>query len=61
MDGIDPFQPNVAIYIKTNHLICTEKPMICFRMKCNTGLECIKANSLSFPLTLETLVTTSGI
>ena len=53
MEGIDPFQSNIAINIKTSHLICTAKPVIFFCMKCNTGLECVKVKSLSFHLTLE--------
>ena len=35
-------QPSVAFHIETSHLICTEKQITVFFMKCNTGLRWVQ-------------------
>ena len=39
---LNPFQPSVAVYIKTSHLFCRSKQIIGFYMKCYTGLKRVK-------------------
>ena len=39
---INPFQPTVAFYIQTSHLICSVNQVTCFNMKCNTWLRWVK-------------------
>ena len=38
-DLLNPFQPILAFYIETSHLIWTENQLTVIYMKCNTGLK----------------------
>ena len=42
------FQPSVAFYIETSHLIYIANQMTGFYMECNTGLKRVKWTLLSF-------------
>ena len=41
--SINSFQPSVKFHIETSHLICSANQITGFYMKCNTGLELVKA------------------
>ena len=40
---VNPFQPNVAFYIESSHLICSPNQMTGFYKKCNAGLKWVKS------------------
>ena len=44
---VNPFLPNVAFDIETNHLICKAKQMTGFYIKRNTGLKWVKSHHLA--------------
>ena len=51
---LNPFQPSVAVHIKTSHLFCRSKQMTGFYMKCNTGLKGVKLENTYSKLTIKT-------
>ena len=48
---LNPFQPSVAVHIKTSHLFCRSNEM---HMKCNTGLKRVKLENTYSKLTIKT-------
>ena len=52
---VNPFQPSVAFYTKTSHMICGVNRMTGFYIKCNTGLKWINLKKIWYEKTQKFL------